>query len=195
MRIIPIAVSGLGLALLSAAPLRAAAPARDDKAEIAKIMQAFERAVNEDNFDLIKPYFDAHFKGKSIAGTDMVGVGQVKEFMDRARALMGRGSKYHLKIKPDHLDVSGDSGKTSGTTEEEIILADGKKLDYKSNWSIDVVRKDGRWVAKSADTRLDLADKMTIAARVVASRIIDAGLDFRTLRLWRPDWDKNGGAR
>lgn len=194
MRLIPIAVSGLVLAAASAAPLSAAGPARDDKAEIATIMKVFERAVNENNFDLVKPYFDPSFKGKSIAGTDMVGLDQVKAFMTRARALMGRGSKYRLKLKPDAVDVSGDTGKTFGTTEEEIVLADGKKLDYKSNWSVDLVRRDGRWMAKSSDTQLDFKDQMTIAAHVVASRIIDGGLQFRGLRLGRPDWDKDGGA-
>lgn len=170
------------------------APAQgNDAAQIDMLRQLFERAVNENNFDLIAPYIDKEFKGTSVAGTDLAGVEQIREFMQRARQLMGKGSHYHLNLDPRDLKIDGDSAKAGGTTREHIDLPDGQKLDYKSDWSIDLKKKDGKWAVTKADTQVDMRDKLTIAAHVVASRIWQAGLNLKRVRLWRPDWDQDNG--
>lgn len=170
-----------------------AAPPPDDRAELDRLRSLFERAVNENRFDLVKPYIDPQYRGTSIAGTDMVGPDQIQAFMDAARHLMGPGATYRLKIKPGDTTISGDRALSEGTTEEEIVLRGGRKLSYKSLWSIGFAKKDGKWYATRSETKADLRDKVTVAAHVVASRIWNGGLDFKALRLWRPDFDQDNG--
>jgi len=170
-------------------------PARaDDQAEFARMLGLFEQAVNENRFDLIKPFIDSSFKGSSLAGTDMSGVDQIHAFMDAARFIMGPGAKYHLKIFPSQTDVAGDHARANGTTEEEITLADGKKIKYKENWGVEFTKKDGHWFATRASAKADLKDRLTVAAHVVASRLWNGGLNFRDVRAQRPDFDQDNGS-
>src|SRR5947209_7609231 len=94
--------AGPGVSAPNPAPPRTgnpgAPPTQDDRAEIDRMRAAFERALNENRFDLLKPFVDPGFKGTSIAGTDMVGVDQLQAFMNAARYIMGQGATYHLKL-------------------------------------------------------------------------------------------------
>src|SRR5437764_11602921 len=89
----------------------AAPPETDDRAAFEKMKDAFEKAVNENRFDLLAPYIDPNFKGTSITGTPMLGPDQIAAFMARARMLMGTGAKYHLSLHPEDLKLLGDKAK------------------------------------------------------------------------------------
>lgn len=182
-------VAVLTLACIVPRPARA-----DDQAEFSKMLSLFERAVNENNFELIKPFIDSSFKGSSIAGTDMSGAEQIQAFMNAARFIMGPGAKYHLKLIANQTEIAGDRARAMGTTEEEITLADGKKLKYKENWGVQFTKKDGKRLATKADAKADLKDRLTVAAHVIASRVWNGGLDLRDVRAAPPDFDQDNGS-
>jgi hypothetical protein len=179
--------------LVHASPGGMSAAVVDDRAAFEQMKTAFERAVNENRFDLLAPYIDPSFKGTSITGTPMLGPEQIAAFMARARMLMGTGAKYHLILHPRDLSLTGDRAKASGTTEEEITLPDGQVLRYKADWNVDLSKRDGKWQMSGMQTQANMRDKLTVAAHVVASRIWMAGLNLSGVKLNRPDFDQDGG--
>jgi hypothetical protein len=165
----------------------------DDRAAFEQMKTAFEKAVNENRFDLLAQYIDPSFKGISITGTPMFGPDQIAAFMARARMLMGKGAKYHLILHPNGLSFQGDQAHASGWTEEEITLPDGQILRYKADWNADLTKRDGKWLMSGMKTEANMRDKLTVAAHVVASRIWMAGLNLGRVKLNRPDFDQDGG--
>ncbi len=190
------------LLLLSLIPSWLHAGARPDpmadRAAILTLQAAYEDAVNAGDLKALLPHLSRDFQGDMVTGDKVSGRGQLLEFWGRlSRALRDgdNSGSYRVRLHPEEVRIDGDSAQARGSTSEEVVLPDGQVLRYSSVWSSRLRREGGRWVIAGLESEADLRDKITVAARVIASRWWPRSLALRRQRLAAPDFDGDGGRR
>lgn len=158
------------LAACLAAPALAV-PMKDEtaKADLMKIKDAYERAIREDKPELFTRYLADDFGGKMLF-KDIRGKQGFNEFWNKVNDRLGKGENargYSVTLKPEKIDVNGDTAKAEGTTEETVQTPLGQ-ISYATTWKADLRRQGDGWKLTQMDSALD--PKNTVS-RFVASLV------------------------
>jgi len=187
----------LALALASpatAGPGAALTPAMVQR-DLQRLVTAYEDALNRDELERFLPHLDPAFRGRMVTGDEVASPAGLRAFWDKVKRTIGRGAEggsYRVSLVPEAAEIVGDEVLASGGTVEEIRLADGQVLRYRSTWKARLRQVDGKWVLSRLESRPNLVDAVTVAARVVASKLWPSGLGLRGPRMRRPDFDGDG---
>lgn len=196
--------------LLLAAALAAALPAfgrvegpdtrrrpNQDEAELTRLAKLYERAVNENNVELLVPLVEAGTDIMSVTGTRVTSVAELRAFWDRlqkAKNSGGRQGKHTTKVTIDSLEIDGNRARVRGRADEEFITGDGRVMRYQLPFDSEGVKSGGRWRLTKMHTRANFLDKVTIAARAIAISLWRPRLQLKDTNAAPPDWDQDRGA-
>lgn len=189
----------LALALATAgslAPAAALAGSARDREQVEANIAAFMSALSRGAIDEAMGFLAEDFSGYTPTGEYVKNREEYKAYLVRVRTLagIGRGGSFTSRILGK--DLSLDGGRVDGTisTHNEIRTPQGDVIPWHQSFPVNMVQgPGGRWLLKSADARMSLRDKVTVAVKAVAGRIWRGGLTLRAPKAERPDFDSDGG--
>ncbi|MBI4345670.1 MAG: nuclear transport factor 2 family protein [Elusimicrobia bacterium] len=168
-----------------------------DEIDLMKLARIYERAINEQNVELLIPFMEAGFEGMSVTGTRISKPDELRALWKRVQELMKKGGpngRYKVQVKPKSIEVRGDEAKVTGETDEEFVTGDGKVLKYQLQFDTQFKKGPDGWRMKGLQTRANLLDKVTMAARMVAIDLWRPRLQLKDPNAAPPDWDLDRGA-
>src|ERR1043166_3298806 len=143
---IAITIVTLGISSIMAQPV--AAPSAAEEAEWVKIRNIkaiYEDAVNSNQIEKLKPYIAKSFHGVMVNGREARSYDDLVKIMADARALIGAGGSYHVKVSYEPGAMFGALAVANGTAEESIVTGSGKRFEAVSTWLVNLIKEDGAW--------------------------------------------------
>jgi len=133
----------------------------------------YERAVNEDRLDLLKPYFAQPFYGVMITSKRVSSLDEMKQYWSDMKHLMGPGGTYHVAVIPERSVLMGDFALARGVTQDLVTTSDGKQFRFGTNWTAVLHKEAGTWKVLQVQGSMDPIHNqfVTDAIRIVAVRI------------------------
>jgi ketosteroid isomerase-like protein len=133
----------------------------------------YERAVNEDRLDLLKPYFATPFYGVMLTSKRVSTLDEMKQYWNEMKQLMGPGGMYHVTVIPERSVLMGDFALARGVTQDVVRMSDGKMLPFGTNWTAVLHKEGGTWKVLQVQGSMDPIHNPFVmnAIRVVAIRI------------------------
>lgn len=119
----------------------------DDEADheaLRKLRGLYERAVAEDNVELLVPHLDPQFTAVMLTGELVVGADGMRAYWTKIKDLMGPGGKYTVTVEPDLSTLLGDVALAKGTTNDVVVTNQGD-YRFRSQWTAVLRRVDGQW--------------------------------------------------
>jgi ketosteroid isomerase-like protein len=119
----------------------------DDEADHQTLRQLrglYERAVAEDNIELLVPHLDPQFTAVMLTGELVTGADGMRAYWKKIKDLMGPEGRYTVTVEPDLSTLLGDVALAKGTT-SDVVLTDRGDYRFKSQWTAVLRRVDGQW--------------------------------------------------
>jgi ketosteroid isomerase-like protein len=116
------------------------------KEQIRALKAVYERAVAEQNPDLLAPHLGEDFSGVMVTGDGVNNVADLRAYWAKIQGLLGEGGKYTVELLPDNSLVFGDTAVSRGTTREVAVTGAGKRYEFASQWTaVSRQSPDGAW--------------------------------------------------
>lgn len=189
----------VSLALVLAAaigPAGAFAGTAQDREQVEANITAFMDALSRGAIDEAMSFLAEDFSGYTPTGERVKNREEYRAYLIRVRTLagIGRGGSFTSRVLDKALSLDGKRVDGTITTHSEIRTPQGDVIPWDQRFPVNLVQgPGGRWVLKSADARMTLRDKVTVAVKAVAGRIWRGGLTLRAPKAERPDFDSDRG--
>jgi len=133
----------------------------------------YERAVNEDRLDLLKPYFATPFYGVMITSKRVSTLDEMKQYWSDMKRLMGPGGTYHVTVIPERSVLMGDFALARGVTQDLVTTNEGKTFRFGTSWTAVLHKEGSTWKVLQVQGSMDPIHNQFVmdAIRVVAVRI------------------------
>ena len=143
--------------LLALIPFAAFAQPADEPEHQAlrNIKSMYERAVNEDRLDLLKPYFATPFYGVMITNKRVSSLAEMKQYWTGMKSLMGPGGTYHVTVIPDRSVLMGDFALARGVTQDVVTTSAGKTFRFATTWTCLLHKEGGTWKVLQVQGSMD----------------------------------------
>ena len=142
------------LALISFAAFAQPADEPEHQA-LRNIKSMYERAVNEDRLDLLKPYFATPFYGVMITNKRVSSLAEMKQYWTGMKSLMGPGGTYHVTVIPDRSVLMGDFALARGVTQDVVTTSAGKTFRFATTWTCLLHKEGGTWKVLQVQGSMD----------------------------------------
>jgi hypothetical protein len=160
------------------ASLCMAQSAAEEEAEWVKIRNIkaiYEDAVNTNQIDKLRPYIAKNFHGVMVNGSEARSYDDLVKIMADARALIGAGGSYHVKINYEPGTMFGNLAVANGTAEESIVTGSGKRFDPTSTWLVNLIKEDGAWKLYRVQATMDPVNNVFVRDTVKYTSIFMGG--------------------
>ena len=128
------------------APATAAFGTESQKEQLRALKSLYERAVAEENPDLLAPHLAEEFSGVMVTGDGVSNMPDLRAYWAKIKGLLGEGGKYTVELLPDDSVVFGDTAVSRGTTREVALTDGGKRYEFASQWTaVSRQAPDGTW--------------------------------------------------
>ncbi len=182
------------LFVFSSASLFAYGTEKDHEA-LRTLMQKCTTAMNEGEFDQVKPYLDEHFSLITLDNSKFSSLSEFKDYWHKTF----KGDKAILTkmaIKPTADDktifLSDNAGVVDGTAEETYYFTDGDVRSMQTRWTAVVHKVDNQWKLMSIHFSGSILDNPVldaVKAQMMKVALIGAAagllLGFILMRLFR----------
>jgi len=142
----------------SVAPAEAAPAVQDEEADheaLRQLRQVYERAVNENQLDLLAPHLHAEFHGVMITNEQVRTIDDMRAYWQRMRALIGEGGSYTTTLNPERSVIIGDLALARGTSDDLVVTGEGREYRFSTAWSVVCRREGGEWKVLRAQGTMD----------------------------------------
>jgi ketosteroid isomerase-like protein len=141
-----------------------------DEAEHAALRQfkaLFEKAVNENNLELMKPHLHQPFSVVTYTDREFTDFEAFKARWQKTREeLLGSGGQYRLTLDPDRSEIFGDIAVAHGNSDNVMVTAAGDEHRFPSHWTVVFHKVDGQWKILRAHNSLNPFDNPMLKAGV-----------------------------
>jgi ketosteroid isomerase-like protein len=151
-------------------PAAPPAPAAADEAEHAALRQfkaLFEKAVNENNMDLMKPHLHEPFSVVTYTDREFKDFEAFKARWQKTREeLLGSSGRYSLTLDPDRSEIFGDIAVAHGNSDNVMVTPSGDEHRFASHWTVVFRKVDGQWKIVRAHNSLNPFDNPMLRTAV-----------------------------
>jgi len=130
-------------------------PNEPEHQALRQIRAAYERAVNEDRLDLLKPYFAEPFYGVMITSKRVSTLDEMRQYWVEMKKLIGAGGTYHVTVEPEKSTILGDFALARGTTKDTVKTGDGNTYEFGTNWTATLHKENGAWKVLQVQGSMD----------------------------------------
>lgn len=137
------AMLGLGTAVAAAEAAEDA-----DHEALRALREVYERAVNENNVELLRPHLDPDFSAVTSTNQAVSGFEGFKAYWNEYWGHVpvgGTGPRYTAKLAPERSLVYGDLAIGGGTSHDTIRTADGREYALAARWTVVFHKRAGKW--------------------------------------------------
>lgn len=136
--------------LLSLAPVVVAEEGNADiHNELRELLQGIEKAVNEERYGDLAPFFHKNLRVTTINQEIISSRGEIRTYFNRWFGPEGYLKKLDMKLNADALTelyVNNTMGIVRGSGDENYILSDKRYYEMKTRWTATVIKDtDGKW--------------------------------------------------
>ena len=135
------------LCTLGWAPARAQQPEATgpDHDALRSLKALYEKAVNENQLDLLSAQLDPTFSGVMVTGERVGSFAEMRAYWEKIRGLMGSGGRYTVAVKPDVSVILGDVALAKGTTDDKVVTGAGKEYVFSTEWTALLKKQNAQW--------------------------------------------------
>jgi ketosteroid isomerase-like protein len=126
-----------------------------DHESLRRLRQVYERAVNEDQVDLLGPYLHPDFFGVMVTNDHVRNLEDMRAYWQRIKQLIGEGGRYTTTMKPELSVIVGDFAFARGTTDDVVVTGDGDEYRFSTSWTVVCQRDGGQWRVFRAQGTMD----------------------------------------
>jgi len=163
----------------------------EDHEELRELRRVYEKAANENNLDLLKPYLHTDFSIVMMSNREFRDFDSLKSQWQLTRdEIVGDGS-YEMRLEPELSTILGDIAIARGDSTNLIVTRSGKKLAFDAKWTAICVKEEGQWKILRGHGSLDPFRNEFVKSAVeqlvlkVAASALIAGLVIGwLLRIW-----------
>ncbi|MGE0481893.1 MAG: nuclear transport factor 2 family protein [Phycisphaerae bacterium] len=137
--------AGLGLLIALGATLDSRAQESADAEAIRALCAVYERAVNEDQPDLLIPLLHDEFTAVTVTGDALAGADEVRGYWQRTQELIGAKGRYTCRLSVESPQVFGEVAVARGTSDELVVSHTGREFRFVGHWTAVFRRVDGAW--------------------------------------------------
>lgn len=137
-------------------PAPAAVPDEEvDHEALRQLRHVYERAVNENQLELLAPLLHPDFFGVMITNEHVRNLEEMRAYWGRIRALMGEGGRYTTTVNPERSVILGDLALARGTTDDLVVTDEGQEYRFSTSWTVVAQRDGGQWKLLRAQGTMD----------------------------------------
>jgi ketosteroid isomerase-like protein len=115
----------------------------------------FEKAVNENNLELLRPHLHEPFSFVTLTRKEFTEFETFKTQWQSTREKMLDGGTYVIKLDPDRSEIFGDMAITKGRSENVMVTGGGDKYEFTENWTAVCRKINGEWKIVRAHSSID----------------------------------------
>lgn len=155
-----------------------------EREELRKVQAIFEKAVENNSIEDIRPYTDEQFSYVSFTDREFNNFDDFcKQWKLTRQDIVGSG-QYATRLEPQPSLFFDDIAVCSGNSKNHLQNSQGKAFDFTSHWTVVFRRNNGEWKLLRAHNSLDpfgnpmLLDtvRSKIVKLTVLAAVIGAGL-------------------
>jgi ketosteroid isomerase-like protein len=146
------------LGLLALAPVTAIAQ-EENKADhdaLRNIRQIAEKAINQNDLDLIAPYLAPEFSIVTFTDREFTNFDAFKTQWGKTRLkMLGTHGSFKVDLDPELSLIKGDIALCRGNSKNTLVDDSGNIFEFTSHWTATCQRIDGKWVILRAHNSID----------------------------------------
>lgn len=117
----------------------------EDHEALRELRRVYEKAANENNLDLLKPYLHKDFSAVMMSNREFRDFDSLKKQWQITRdEIVGDGS-YEMRLEPELSTILGDIAIARGDSTNVVVTGSGQALSFDSKWTAICIKEDGRW--------------------------------------------------
>jgi ketosteroid isomerase-like protein len=126
-----------------------------DHESLRRLRQVYERAVNEDQIDLLAPNLHPDFFGVMITNEHVRSLEDMRGYWQRIKQLIGEGGRYTTTLNPERSVIIGNLAFARGTSDDVVVTDDGTEFRFSTSWTVVCQRDGGQWRVLRAQGTMD----------------------------------------
>jgi ketosteroid isomerase-like protein len=174
------------------APSRATAQAvqgggtEADHAALRQFKTLFEKAVNENQLELMRPYLDQPFSVITYKDREFSDFDAFKARWQLTRQELLGGGRYTMKLEPDRSQIFGDIAIAHGNSDNLLVTGSGDEHHFSSHWTVVFRKVDRQWKITRAHNSLNPFDNPMLRAgvRKIVIRYVGGALVLGLILGW-----------
>lgn len=147
----------------------------EEREKLRSIQAVFEKAVENNTIDDLKPHIDPQFSFVSFTDRAFTDFTSFSEQWHITRKDMVGSGKFSTTLDPQPAIFIGDTAVCFGNAKNNMIDSKGRNFDFTSNWTVVFKRNDGEWKVLRAHNSLDPFFNPMLK-QAVKTRFIQLGL-------------------
>ena len=137
-----------------------------DHEALRALKAVFERAVRENQLELLKPYLDERFSIVSFTNREFSDFEAFKAQWQKTREQMLQGGTYVVELLPEHSLLYGEIALARGDSKNVLTTGAGKRFEFSSRWTVLCRKVGGEWKILRAHSSISPFDNPMLVAGV-----------------------------
>ena len=138
-------------------------PHAADRAELLRLKDQYETAVQSGELDSLENLIAEDYYGVMVTGHETGSFEELKDYWVYIRDLMGEDGTYEVEVLPEPALFSGDHAISRGTT-RETVTASGNTYNFESLWTAVFVKEADGWKVLRLHASMDPIDNAFVRA-------------------------------
>jgi ketosteroid isomerase-like protein len=163
----------------------------EDHEALRELRRVYEKAANENNLDLLKPYLHKDFSVVMMSNREFRDFESLKKQWQITRDKIVGDGTYEMRLEPELSTILGDIAIARGDSTNRIVTGSGDELSFDAKWTAICVKEEGKWKILRGHGSLDPFRNDFVKSAVkglvfkVAAGALFAGLVLGwLLRIW-----------
>jgi len=137
-----------------------------DHEALRALKAVFEKAVRENQLDLLKAYLDERFSIVSFTNREFSEFEAFKAQWQKTREQLLQGGTYSVELLPEHSLLYGDLALARGDSRNVMTTGAGTKYEFGSRWTVLCRKVGGEWKILRAHSSISPFDNPMLLAGV-----------------------------
>lgn len=147
-----------------------------DREALRTLAHRYEEAINQGDLTVLSNSVAPNASAVFMTADEFTGIQSMQAFLDEVKKMMGKGSRYTIKLAPDTTDFFGDFAMAKGTCDEIATLGSGQTFSYKTHWTAVLRKENGEWKATRLHVSLNPFENPFITAKISMRTWITGGV-------------------
>lgn len=147
-----------------------------DREALRTLAHRYEEAINQGDLTVLSNSVAPNASAVFMTADEFTGIQSMQTFLDEVKKMMGKGSRYTIKLAPGTTDFIGDVALTKGTCDEIATLGSGQTFSYKTYWTAVLRKENGEWKATRLHVSLNPFENPFITAKISVRTWITGGV-------------------
>jgi ketosteroid isomerase-like protein len=117
----------------------------EDHEALRELRRVYEKAANENNLDLLKPYLHKDFSVVMMSNREFRDFESLKKQWQITRDKFVGDGVYEMRLEPELSTILGDIAIARGDSTNRIVTGAGKELSFDAKWTAICIKEGGRW--------------------------------------------------